>query len=34
VTLEVISEIRRELTELVEDMGGAYDGWQTALVKG
>jgi regulator of RNase E activity RraB len=34
VTPEVISEIRRELTELVEDMGGAYDGWQTPLVKG
>lgn len=33
VTPEVISEIRRELTELVEDMGGTYDGWQTPIVK-
>jgi regulator of RNase E activity RraB len=33
VTLEAVSQVRAELTEMAEDMGGAYDGWATPLMK-
>lgn len=33
VTLDAVSAVRAELTEMAEDMGGAYDGWATPLVK-
>ena len=33
VDIETVTVVRERLTALAEELGGEYDGWQTALVK-